>query len=167
MHRYQSEVCRRCFHTCASFETLRRHQELCHQDEDVIITRPKLEKDDHKFKNLTARWYVPIVIYIDLELLLLPVYKPQPDPQKPSTHTIEVNQPCGCALALIEFGKKDMSKFELKRRANVIEELVSSLESQARQTYVEKMNYYIFTGITDREDFTICWRCEKNFPDND
>ena len=61
-------------------------------------------------------------------------------------------------LSLIEFGKKDMSKFELKRRANVIEELVSSLESQARQTYVEKMNYYIFTGITNRED----WR--KIFP---
>ena len=36
---------------------------------------PKPGKDDHKFKNLTARWYVPRVIYFDLELLLLPVYR--------------------------------------------------------------------------------------------
>ena len=81
VHRFQSEICRKCFHTCASFETLRRHQELlCYQDEDVVITMPKPGKDDHKIKNLTARWYVPRVIYFDLESLLLPVYGPQPDP---------------------------------------------------------------------------------------
>ena len=35
---------------------------------------PKPEKDDHNFKNLAARWYVPRVIYFDLDSLLLPVY---------------------------------------------------------------------------------------------
>ena len=33
-----------------------------------------------------------------------------------------------------------MLKFELKRGPNVMEELISSLESLARQTYVEKGN---------------------------
>ena len=28
VHRFQSEICRNCFHTCASFETLKRHQEM-------------------------------------------------------------------------------------------------------------------------------------------
>ena len=101
---------------------------------------PKPGKDDHKFKNLTARWYVPRVIYFDLESLLLPVYGPQPDPRKSSTQTIEIHQPCGYALAVIEFGKKDLLKFELKRGPNVMEELISSLESLARQIYVEKGN---------------------------
>ena len=130
---------------------------------------PKPGKDDHKFKNLTARWYVPRVIYFDLESLLLPVYGPQPDPRKSSTQTIEIHQPCGYALAVIEFGKKDLLKFELKRGPNVMEELISSLESLARQIYVEKRKYYTFTGITDqeREDATICWICENDFSDND
>ena len=50
-----------------------------------------------------------------------------------------------------------------------MEELISSLESLARQIYVEKRKYYTFTGITDqeREDATICWICENDFSDND
>ena len=46
VHRFQSEICRKRFHTCASFETLRRHQELCFQDEDVVKTMPKPGKYD-------------------------------------------------------------------------------------------------------------------------
>ena len=169
VHRFQTEICRKCFHTCASFETLRRRQEPCYQYEDVVITMPKPGKVDHKFKNLTARWYVPRVIYFDLESLLLPVYGPQPDPRKYSTQTIEDHQPCGYALAVNEFGKKYLLKFELKRGPSVMEELISSLESLARQIYVEKRKYYTFTGITDqeREDATVCWICENDFSDND
>ena len=140
VHRFQFEICRKYFLRCASLETLKRHQELCYQDEDVVITMPKPVKDDHKFKNLTARWYVSRVIYFDLESLLLPVYGPLSYPQKPSTQTIEIHQPCGYALAVIEFGKKDLLKFELKRESNVMDELVSSLESLGRQSYVEKGN---------------------------
>ena len=169
VHRFQSEICRKCFHTCASFETLRRDQELCYQDEDVVITMPKPGKDDHKFKNLTVRWYVPRVFYLDLESLLLPVYGPQPDPQKSSTQTIEIHQPCGYALAVIEFAENYLLKFELKRGPNVMEELISSLESLARQIYVEKRKYYTFIGITDqeREDFANCSICENDFSDTD
>ena len=49
-----------------------------------------------------------------------------------------------------------------------MEELISSLESLARQIYIEKMKYYTFTGVTDRdrEDATNCWICENDFSDN-
>ena len=156
-------------HALHSKLSLRRHQKLCYQDEDVVITMPKPGKDDHKFKNSTARWYVPRVIYFDLESLLLPVYGPQPDPRKSSTQTIEIHQPCGYALAVIDFGKKDLLKFELKRGPNVMEELIGSLESLARQIYVEKRKYYTFIEIKDqkREDATVCWICENDFSDND
>ena len=90
---------------------------------------PKPGKDDHKFKKLAAHWYVPS----DLESLHLPVYRRQPDRKKSSTQTIEIHQSCGYALAVIEFGKKGQLKFELKRGPNVREELISSLESLARQ----------------------------------
>ena len=80
LHRDRNQICRKCFHTCSSIDTLQRHQEMCYQDEGVVITMPKPGKDTHRFKNLTARWFVPRVIYFDLESLLLPVYGPQPDP---------------------------------------------------------------------------------------
>ena len=123
---------------------------------------PKPGKNDHRFKNLTARWYVPRIVYFDLQALLLAVYGPQPDPQKSSTQTIEIHQPCGNALAVIKFGKKDLLKFELKRGPNMMEEQISSLESLARQLCVEKTKYYTFAGITDqeREDALVCWLCE-------
>ena len=70
MHRFQSEICLICFHTCAPFENLRRRLELCYQDEDVVIKMPNPGKDDHKFKRLPARWYVPKVIYFVLESLI-------------------------------------------------------------------------------------------------
>ena len=67
-------------------------------------------KDYQSFKNLTARWFVPRVIYFDLESLLLPKYRPQLDPQKSSTQKQEFHQPCGYALAVIKFGKKRPTK---------------------------------------------------------
>ena len=108
VHRFKSEFWCKFFHTCASFETLRRHQKLWYQDEDFVITIPKPGKDDHRFKNLTARWYVPSVINFDLQSLLLPVYGPQPDPQQSSTKTIEIHQPCRYAWVVIELGKKEV-----------------------------------------------------------
>ena len=119
---------------------------MCYHDEGVVITMPKPGKDTHRFKNLTARWYVPRVIYFDLESLLLPVYGPQPDPEKSSTQTLEIHQPCGYALAVVEFGKREVLKFELKRGENVMKELIASLESLAKQIYLEKRKYYTFTG---------------------
>ena len=95
-------------------------------------------KDDHKVKNLTARWYVPRVIYFDLESVILSVYGRQPNSQKSNKQTNEIRQPCGYASAVIEFGKKYLLKFELKRGPNGMEELLSSLESLARQIYKEK-----------------------------
>ena len=99
---------------------------------DLIITMQIPGKDTHRFKNLTACWYVPRVIYFDLEPLLLPVYGPQPDPEKASTQTLEIHQPCGYALAFIEFGKREVLKVELKRGENGTKELIASLESLAK-----------------------------------
>ena len=130
---------------------------------------PKPGKYDHTFKNLTARWYVPRVIHFDLESLLLPVYGPQIGSQKPSTQTFEIHQTWGYALAVIEFVKKYLLKFELKRGPKVMEELINSLESLARQIYVKKRKHYTFFGITDqeRDDASVCWICENDFSDND
>ena len=144
LHQDRNQTCRKCFHTCSSIDTLQIHQEMCYQDEGVVITMPKPGKDTHRFKNLTACWYVPTVVYFDLESLLLPVYGPQPDPKKSSTQTLEINQPCSYALAVVEFGKREVLKFELKRGEIFMKELIASLESLAKQIYLEKRKYYTF-----------------------
>ena len=66
--------------------------------------------------------------FFDLESLLLPVYGPQRDPKKSRTQTLEIHQPCGYALAVVEFGKREVLKFELKREENLMKELMASLE---------------------------------------
>ena len=126
-------------------------------------------KDTHRFKNLNACWYVPKVIYFDLESLLLPVYGPQPEPKKSSTQTLQINQPCGYALAVVEFGKREVLKFELKREENVMKELIASLELLAKQINLEKRKYYTFTGKPSctREEAHTCCICETEFADND
>ena len=150
-------------------DTLQRHQEMCYQDKGVVITMPKPGKDTHRFKKLTSSWNVPRVIYFDLESLLLPVYGPQPDPEKSSTQTLEIHQPCGYALAVVEFGKREVLTFELKRGENVMKELIASLESLAKQIYLEKRKYYTFNGTPNctREKAQTCWICETEFADND
>ena len=169
LHRDRNQICRKCVHTCSSIDTLQRHQEMCYQDEGVVITMPKPGKDTHRFKNLTARWYVPRVIYFDLESLLLPVYGPQPDPEKSSTQTLKIHQPCGYALAVVEFGRREVLKFELKRGENDMKELIASLESLAKQIYLKKRKYYTLTGTPSctREEAHTCWICETEFADND
>ena len=147
LHRDRNQICRKCFHTCSSIDTLQRHQEMCYQDEGVVITMPKPGKDTHRFKNLSARLYVPRVIYFDLESLLLPVYGPQPDPKKSSTQTLEIHQPCGYALVVVEFGKREFLKFELKRGENVIKELIASLESLADNLLTMTKLYLITVTI--------------------
>ena len=88
---------------------------MCYQDEGVVITMPKPGKDTHRFKNLTAQWYVPRVIYFDLESLLLPVYGPQPDPKKTSTQTLEIYQTCKYALAVVDFWKREVLTEERRK----------------------------------------------------
>ena len=59
LNRDRNQTCRKCFHTCSLINTLQRHQEMCYQHEGVVINMTKPGKDTYRFKNLTARWYVP------------------------------------------------------------------------------------------------------------
>ena len=132
--------------------------------EGVVITMPKPGKDNHRFKNLTARWYVPRVIYFDLESLLLPLYGPQPDPEKSSTQTLEIHQPCGYALAVVEFGKREVLKFELKRGENV--EGIDRLARIFGETNIPRKTKVLHVHWHTKEAHT-CWICETEFADND
>ena len=90
------------------------------------------------FKNFGARSFVPRIVYFDLESLNVPVAGPEPDNEKSNTHLIEKHQNCGYAFAAVEFGNPEVVKFELKRGPDSIEHLLLSLETLAKEVYIEK-----------------------------
>ncbi|XP_063726649.1 uncharacterized protein LOC134854357 [Symsagittifera roscoffensis] len=163
--RDRNEICRNCFHTCTSNDILRRHQEICNRQDGIEITMPGPDNDRHVFKNFGARSFVPRIVYFDLESLIVPVAGPEPDNEKSNTHLIEKNQNCGYAFAAVEFGNPEVVKFELKRGPDSIEHLLLSLETLAKEVYIEKRRHYAFTRQreTRKEDTSECWICELPF----
>ena len=128
-----NEICLRCFYTCSSLEVLHRHRAICYQRGGVQITILDADNDQHIFKNIKARWFVPRVLYFDLVSLTLPVSGAEPDPEKLNTQIIEKHQYCGYGLAVLDIGKPDVTKFELKRGPDCTESLLQSLETLAKE----------------------------------
>ena len=109
------------------------------------VIMPDADKDQHIFKNINARWFVPRIIYFDLESLILPVSGAEPDPDKSNTQITEKHQNCGYGLAVVDIEKPEVTKFELKRGPDCIDSLLQSFETLAKETYVEKRRHYAFT----------------------
>ena len=63
---------------------------------------------DNFSKNLGACWFVPRVIYFDLELLIVPVAGAEPDAKKSISIIFEKHENCGYSLAVVEFEKTDV-----------------------------------------------------------
>ena len=126
---------------------------------------PGPDNDRHVFKNFGVRSFVPRIVYFDLESLIVPVAGPEPDNEKSNTHLIEKHQNCGYAFAAVEFGNPEMVMFELKRGPDSIEHLLLSLETLAKEVYIEKRRHYAFTGQreTRKEDTSECWIFELPF----
>ena len=125
------------------------------------ITMPDVDNEQHIFKDIRARWFVPRVIYFDLESLILPVSGAEPDPDKSHTQITEQHKICGCGLAVVDNEKSELIKFELKQGPEYIESLLQSLETLARETCVDRRRLYAFTlkRKFKKEDATQCWIC--------
>ena len=66
-------LCRNCFHICMNESAYTRHQISCLQHEPAVVKMPKPANNKLKFKNLVARWFAPVDIYLDLESKSKPV----------------------------------------------------------------------------------------------
>ena len=63
---------------------------------------PSPDKNEYKFSNFLAKWFVPLVIYCDFESFLLPVAGSDAADDQSSTRVIEKHEPCGFALAVVD-----------------------------------------------------------------
>ena len=67
----------------------------------VQIAMPTLDKNKVKFENYAARWFSPIVVYLDLESLVVPVAMAKNNPTISSTSTIEQHLPCSYCMIVV------------------------------------------------------------------
>ena len=93
--------CLNCLHSIRTDNALKNHEKLCENNDYCIVEMPtklnKILKCNHGEKSLKT----PIVIYADLECLLL---KQQPCQNNPNESYIErkaIQQPCGYSLDLV------------------------------------------------------------------
>ena len=99
---FQRVLCRNRFHKCLNESTYKRHRISCLQHEPALVKMPTLDKNKLKFKLFGARWFVPVVIYFDLESIIKPVAGCQHVNQ--SISFTKIHQPGGFCLVGIDHG---------------------------------------------------------------
>ena len=73
---------------------------------------PKPEFYQHRLKNYADR--VPLVVYFDLEFLLVAVAGFEPNTPEYNTQIFKQPQYCGYGLSVLEHGKPDVVRYQLK-----------------------------------------------------
>ena len=67
-------ICRNCFWLYRDgLESYNIHTENCYLNAPAVIQMPSPDKNEYKFSNFSATWFVHLVIYFEFELFLPPV----------------------------------------------------------------------------------------------
>ena len=100
------------------------------------------------------------MIYFDFESLKKPVDSFQNNVIYSSTGVIEVHQPCGFCLVVIELDNQKPAFVKIERSENCVETFVHVLEKLAREVYEKKQQHRDFRGSGPLVDSSLCWLCE-------
>ena len=74
----------------------------CGNNAPAVIHMPSRDQISYKFTNLSATWFVPLVIYFDFESFLRPVSGCRGPSSRAFTQVKEIHEPCGFALTVID-----------------------------------------------------------------
>ena len=79
----------------------------------AVIQMPSSNKKSYKFANLSATWFVPLVIYFDSEFFLRPVSGCRGPSSRIFTHVKDIHEAFGFAQAKekISIFKRRQTKF--------------------------------------------------------
>ena len=97
----RGEICRNCFHIQSDLGVLVRHRELFFQHDAVRSNMPTGSSINLSFRKL-SRYFAPIVLYFDIESLLLPIETVRNSPDKGSSENVKKHVPSGNCLVAIE-----------------------------------------------------------------
>ena len=139
----RSDICRNCFHIQSDLDVLVRHHELCYQHDAVRINMSTGSSINLSFRKLQAHYIAPIVLYFDIESLLLPIETVTNSPDKSSSENVRKHVPSGYCLVAIEqeIGKQLM--FKLNRSEDCMIEFVRTIEVLAYDIYNKNNSFGI------------------------
>ena len=126
---------------------------------------PSEEQKKIKFQNFSARANAPVVIYFDLESLIVPTNVSQNQDSK--IRVLEKHEPCGFCFAIIEEGSDQPAYLSIDRSESCIKKLAHQLQSVAREVYQRKRSHRVFQGRPPytSDQATECWICCSHFVD--
>ena len=131
--RSRDEICRNCFHICNSIESFERHKLNCYKNEAAAVILPDDHKNIHQFKNTRAIWFVPLVLYLDTEALLVPLSTCAPSPSVSSQVKLEKHVPFGYAFVIVEHGNDKTLSYRIKRGPDCLDDLIKELQKRGNR----------------------------------
>ena len=108
---FTEQLCRNCFHVCASKDVYERYPRSCLHNEPAIINLPTEQRNKVKFINYKARWFAPIVIFFDLESVIRLLAQCCQERQNTQTLALELHEPCECCLVGVEWSTETQPLF--------------------------------------------------------
>ena len=122
--RYRSYLilCRNCFWLCYDGVTaFDENVERCKDHSPARVRMPSENSNIYKFNNWSALWFAPLVIYFDFKSFLRPVPTCSLSGNVSSSYTIEIHEPCGFALTVLEHNKPKPKYTHLDSSENCME----------------------------------------------
>ena len=161
----RAKNCRNCFHVCSNNETPQKHEKLCCQFETCQVLLPEPDSNSLAFKKFQAKTALPLVIYFDIESIIVPVSSVEQNPQTSGTRVLDKHIPSGYCYVAISHGSPNLEFFYLYRGADCMQVFVKQLQTLAKDIYEKKQKHRYFTGAVGqaRELASLCWICETNF----
>ena len=156
-HRTGDLICRNCFHICTPIN-YERHRASCLKFEPAAIEMPLEGKNKITFQNFNARANAPVVVYFDLESLIVPTNS---ETLGSNTSVIESHQPCGFCFTVIESGSLQPAYLSIERSESCMKTLAQQLQSLAREIYQRKQSHRVYRGRPPypSDQATECWIC--------
>ena len=145
--------------------TLYKHEKICYKFETCQVLLPEPDSNSLAFKKFQAKAALPLVIYFDLESIIVPVSSVEQNPQTSGTRVLDKHIPSGYCYVAISQGSPNLEFFHLYRGEDCMQVFVKQLETLAKDIYEKKQKHRYFTGAVGqaREIASQCWICETNF----
>ena len=165
--RYCYQICWNCFWMCRDgLESYNVHMTNCGNNAPAVIYMPSSDQTSYKFTNLSATWFVPLVIYFDFESFLRPVSRCRGPSSRAFKQIKETHEPCGFTLTVIDHHSSKPIFYQVDSSEDCMAKFVKLLHKLARDIHKQKRKYPFFKGdrrSLDKSQATQCWICEKPF----
>ena len=160
-------ICRNWFWICRDgLESYSVYMTNCGNNAPAVIQMPSSDQISYKFTNLSATWFVLLVIYFDFESFLRPVSGCRRPSSRALTQVKELHKQCGCALTVIDHHCSKPIFYQVDSFQDWMAKFVKSLQKLARNIHKQMRKYPFFKSdrrSLDKSQAKQCWICEKPF----